>query len=283
MVSMSFPLMLNFFMVAHSSSCHTLSKAFLKSMDTWQIFLWCSRCFETGFLGWIYVLLCFCHDGNLHVLRQWCFPYGVSVYSKWSSTQLCCRSWSRWWCGSYWTFESCLSWVWWWWSILSMLKATYPCPTFGCTWRGELRPLVVRRVLSVRRAHYQLELPFRILMFWWPIPLLIWGLGILLPPLVLDRLVHLCRLCSEKSTQLWAVLCPSFRCVFSFGKAFPILVLDVIDFALLLFSEDFHTLKGFLCIVGSDWIFDLFTLAIDPFLLGLLHSFLYLFVHFSVL
>ena len=36
-----------------------------------------------------------------------------------------------------------------------MLKATCPSPIFYRRWRGEHRPLVDRRVLSIRLAHYQ--------------------------------------------------------------------------------------------------------------------------------
>ena len=43
--------MLNFFMVAHSASCHTLSKAFLKSMTRDRCFSDVGDVFHTGFLG----------------------------------------------------------------------------------------------------------------------------------------------------------------------------------------------------------------------------------------
>ena len=39
-------LMLYFFMVAHKTACQTLSKAFLKSMKTWQRSYWCWRYFS---------------------------------------------------------------------------------------------------------------------------------------------------------------------------------------------------------------------------------------------
>ena len=48
---------------------------------------------------------------------------------------------------------------------LNVAFRRYGDTIFCCRWRGEPRPLVVRRVLSVRRAHYQLQLPFRMLMF----------------------------------------------------------------------------------------------------------------------
>ena len=41
-----FVLMLYFFMVAHKAACQTLSKAFLKSMKTWQRSCWCWRYFS---------------------------------------------------------------------------------------------------------------------------------------------------------------------------------------------------------------------------------------------
>ena len=43
MVRTRFALILYFRMVAHKAACHTLSKAFLKSMKTWYRFCWCWR------------------------------------------------------------------------------------------------------------------------------------------------------------------------------------------------------------------------------------------------
>ena len=45
MVRTRFALILYFRMVAHKAACHTLSKAFLKSMKTWYRFCWCWRYF----------------------------------------------------------------------------------------------------------------------------------------------------------------------------------------------------------------------------------------------
>ena len=44
-----FVLMLYFFMVAHKAACQTLSKAFLKSMKTWQRSCWCWGYFSQNF------------------------------------------------------------------------------------------------------------------------------------------------------------------------------------------------------------------------------------------
>ena len=41
-----FALILYYRMVAHKAACHTLSKAFLKSMKTWYRFCWCWRYFS---------------------------------------------------------------------------------------------------------------------------------------------------------------------------------------------------------------------------------------------
>ena len=46
MVRTRFALILYFRMVAHKAACHTLSKAFLKSMKTWYRFCWCWRYFS---------------------------------------------------------------------------------------------------------------------------------------------------------------------------------------------------------------------------------------------
>ena len=46
MVRTRFALILYFRMVAHKCACHTLSKAFLKSMKTWYRFCWCWRYFS---------------------------------------------------------------------------------------------------------------------------------------------------------------------------------------------------------------------------------------------
>ena len=46
MVRTKFALILYFPMVAHKAACHTLSKAFLKSMKTWYRFCWCWRYFS---------------------------------------------------------------------------------------------------------------------------------------------------------------------------------------------------------------------------------------------
>ena len=46
MVQTRFALILYFRMVAHKAACHTLSKAFLKSMKTWYRFCWCWRYFS---------------------------------------------------------------------------------------------------------------------------------------------------------------------------------------------------------------------------------------------
>ena len=46
MVRTRFALILYFPMVAHKAACHTLSKAFLKSMKTWYRFCWCWRYFS---------------------------------------------------------------------------------------------------------------------------------------------------------------------------------------------------------------------------------------------
>ena len=46
MVPTRFALILYFRMVAHKAACHTLSKAFLKSMKTWYRFCWYCRFFS---------------------------------------------------------------------------------------------------------------------------------------------------------------------------------------------------------------------------------------------
>ena len=46
MVRTRFALISYFRMVAHKAACHTLSKAFLKSMKTWYRFCWCWRYFS---------------------------------------------------------------------------------------------------------------------------------------------------------------------------------------------------------------------------------------------
>ena len=50
MARMMLALMLYFLIVAHKPSCHTLSKAFLKSMKSWLIFCWCCRYFSQRIL-----------------------------------------------------------------------------------------------------------------------------------------------------------------------------------------------------------------------------------------
>ena len=72
-----------------------------------------------------------------------------------------------------------------------------------------------------------------------------------LPRLVPGRLVHLVAFILT-SIQFGAILCPSFLFLFSFGIAFLILVMDFVEFALLLLSEGFHKLKDFLRFVGGD-------------------------------
>ena len=46
-----FVVMLYFFMDAHKAACQTLSKAFLKSMKTWQRSCWCWRYFYRECVG----------------------------------------------------------------------------------------------------------------------------------------------------------------------------------------------------------------------------------------
>ena len=46
MVRTRFALILYFRMVTHKAACHTLSKAFLKSVKTWCRFCWCWRYFS---------------------------------------------------------------------------------------------------------------------------------------------------------------------------------------------------------------------------------------------
>ena len=50
MVRTSLEPMLYFLMIAHKAACHTLSKAFLKSMKTWYRLCWCWRCFSQRIL-----------------------------------------------------------------------------------------------------------------------------------------------------------------------------------------------------------------------------------------
>ena len=147
----------------HSDSWHTLSKAFLKSMNT---FLVVSLMLDMFFTHDSYV----CSIGILQ-MTETCLFFGNDVFR---------------------------------------------CCIFCFRWHGWHRALVVSRVLGegIRRAHYRLHVPFRILGFWWSIPLLVWGFGIPLPRLVPGRLVHFGRLCFENCSVLSSTLSIFCLCLY---------------------------------------------------------------------
>ena len=62
MVRTRFALIMFFCMVAHKAACHTLSKAFLKSVKTWYRFCWCWRYFSHR------ILFCDASYGSEHSL-----------------------------------------------------------------------------------------------------------------------------------------------------------------------------------------------------------------------
>ena len=85
MASMMLALMLYFLIVAHKVSCHTLSKAFLKSMKTWYSSADAAGISRRGSWDWIYVLWCSFRLWNPLALLQRFLLLVAGVCLGWSS------------------------------------------------------------------------------------------------------------------------------------------------------------------------------------------------------
>ena len=103
-------LMLYFFMVAHKAECQTLSKAFLKSMKTWQRSCWCWRYFSQRMRRLKTALRFFYLLWSLPVLQRWSSPLVASICSVW----LCLGDWWGLLFGSSGTAAGCFSFEVWW-------------------------------------------------------------------------------------------------------------------------------------------------------------------------
>ena len=79
MARMMLALMLYFLVVVHKASCHTLSKAFLKSTKTWSRFCWCCRHFSPRILR-----LNICSVVLLLAMKPACSSAIISLSCGWS-------------------------------------------------------------------------------------------------------------------------------------------------------------------------------------------------------
>ena len=132
--------MLYFFMVAHKAACQTLSKAFLKSMKTWQRSCWCWRYFSQRMCR-----LKICSVVLLPALKPACSSVmifsacGFNLFRMIFSTTLV----GSWWgllFGSSGTAAGCLSWEVWWLrtgSTGSPVHQVWPKPSCKAQWKGE--------------------------------------------------------------------------------------------------------------------------------------------------